>query len=227
MNNVLLILSGCGVFDGSEIHESVISLLHLDRHGAKVTIAAPDVNQMHVINHLNGEEMNETRNVRTESARIARGDVKNLATIKGADFDAIIMPGGFGAAKNLCTFATKGPDCEVNPEVERVLREAHDAGKPLGLICISPVIGAKVFKGSTVTIGTDKDTAGAIESMGTTHQDRPTEEICVDEDNRLVTTPAYMSAERIYQVYEGIGKLVDRVLEMARSAAREPVGAKN
>lgn len=219
MNNVLVILSGCGVYDGSEIHESVITLLHLDRHGAKVTFAAPDSGQMHVINHLTGEEMSETRNVRVESARIARGEVKDLSTIKGADFDAVIFPGGFGAAKNLCNFAVKGADCEVNPEVERVLREAHNAGKVIGLICISPAIGAKVFPGSTVTIGTDKDTASAIEQMGSKHQDRPTEEICIDEENRIVSTPAYMSAQRIHQVYDGIGKLVDKVLEMARKPA--------
>jgi enhancing lycopene biosynthesis protein 2 len=219
MNNVLVILSGCGVFDGSEIHESVITLLHLDRHGAKVTFAAPDVNQMHVVNHLTGDEMKETRNVRVESARIARGEVKNLAEVKGSNFDAVIFPGGFGAAKNLCNFAVKGAECEVNPEVERVLREAHDAAKVIGLICISPTIGAKVFPGSTVTIGTDTKTASAIESMGSKHQDRPTEEICVDEDNRIVSTPAYMSAQRVHQVYEGIGKLVDKVLELARKPA--------
>lgn len=219
MNNVLVILSGCGVYDGSEIQESVITLLHLDRHGAKVTFAAPDTNQMHVINHLTGEEMNETRNVRIEAARIARGEVKDISEIKVEEFDAVIFPGGFGAAKNLCNFAVKGADCEVNPDVERVLRDAHEAGKAIGLICISPAIGAKVFRGSTVTIGTDKGTASAIEQMGATHQDRPTEEICIDENNRIVSTPAYMSAERIYQVNDGIGKLVDKVMELAKRPA--------
>jgi len=219
MNNVLVVLSGCGVYDGSEIHESVIALLHLDRHGANVTFAAPDTSQMHVINHLTGEEMNETRNVRVESARIARGEVKDIATVKAAGFDAVIFPGGFGAAKNLCNFAVQGADCDVHPDVERVLREAHEAGKVIGLICISPTIGAKVFPGATVTIGTDQETASAIEQMGSKHQDRPTEEICVDEVHRIVSTPAYMSAQRIYQAYEGIGKLVDKVLELARKPA--------
>jgi enhancing lycopene biosynthesis protein 2 len=229
MANVLVILSGCGVFDGSEIHESVITLLHLDRHGAKVTFAAPDVPQMHVVNHLTGQPAKESRNVRVESARIARGNVEDLAKVRGADFDAIIFPGGFGAAKNLCSFATEGAACQVQPEVQRVLREAHDAGRPIGLICISPTIGAKVFPGSTVTIGTDQGTAEAIEKMGSHHQPRPTEEICVDEENRIVSTPAYMSAKRIHQVYEGIGKLVDQVLSMAKkspAAAREAVQAR-
>lgn len=225
-DNVLLILSGCGVYDGSEIHESVCTLLHLDRHGAKVTVAAPDVDQMHVINHHTGEPMNESRNVRVESARIARGPVGDLAEISGETFDAVILPGGFGAAKNLCNFATAGENCEVHPEVARVLREAHEAAKPIGLICIAPTIGARVFANSTVTIGTDPGTAAAIEKMGAKHQDRPTEEICVDETNRIVSTPAYMSAQRIHQVYEGIGKLVDKVLSLARhGGAARPTAA--
>lgn len=225
MANVLLVLSGCGVYDGSEIHETVAALLHLDRHGAKITFAAPDVQQMHVINHLTGEPMNDTRQVRVESARIARGHVENLATVNGANFDAVILPGGFGAAKNLCNFAVQGAHCEVNPEVARVLREAHAAGKPIGLICIAPTIGAKVLTGCTVTIGTDVGTAQAIEQMGSHHQPRPTEEICVDEANRIVSTPAYMSAGRIHQVYEGIGRLVDKVLMMAKHPARPKEGS--
>jgi enhancing lycopene biosynthesis protein 2 len=217
--NVLLVLSGCGVMDGSEIHESVVALLHLDRHNAKVTFAAPDVAQMHVVNHLTGKPTDESRNVRVEAARIARGNVLDIAKIQGDQFDAVILPGGFGAAKNLCNFATQGADCEVNPHVARVLREAHDAGKPVGLICISPALGAKVFTGCTVTIGTDASTASAIEKMGSRHQNRATNEVCVDEENRIVSTPAYMSAQRIGQVYDGIGKLVDRMVAMAAQPA--------
>lgn len=226
MTNVLVILSGCGVMDGSEIHESVITLLHLDRHGANITFAAPDVRQMHVVNHQTGEPTpDEQRNVRVEAARIARGPVMDLAEISGNSFDAVILPGGYGAAKNLCDFATKGADCSVQPEVERVLHEAHDAGKPIGLICVAPTIGARLFKGVKVTIGTDADTAAAIERMGATHESRPTEDITVDEEHRIVSTPAYMSAQRIHQAYEGIGKLVDRVLTMARQPHREAVSA--
>ena len=214
--------------DGSEIHESISTLLHLDRSGAKVTIAAPDIEQMHVVNHHTGRPAAaEKRNVRVESARIARGPVKDLAEIHGDEFDAVILPGGFGAAKNLCSFATQGADCEVNPEVARVLNEAHDAGKPIGLICISPAIGAKVFPGSTVTIGTDEKTAAAIQQMGSHHQNKATTEICVDEANRIVSTPAYMSAQRISQVYEGIGKLVDRVLQIAKQPAKAAAAARH
>jgi len=224
MTQVLVVLSGCGVFDGAEIHESVLTLLHLDRHNAEITIAAPDIQQAHVVNHQTSEEMaGETRSVRVEAARIARGPVMDLADVSGDAFDAVIFPGGFGAAKNLCNFATKGAACEVNPDVKRVLTEAHNAGKPIGLICISPAIGAKVFTGATVTIGTDESTANAIEQMGAKHEPKKTEEICVDEANRLVTTPAYMTAQRITEADAGIGKLVERVLTMA--AERTPAGA--
>lgn len=212
--NVLVILSGCGVFDGSEIHESVITLLHLDRHDAKINFASPDVDQMHVVNHHTGKPTTEKRNVRVESARIARGPVQDIAEVHGDRFDAVIFPGGFGAAKNLCSFATQGHECEVNPDVARVLREAHEAGRPIGLICISPTIGAKVFPGCTVTIGTDPGTADAIKKMGSHHLPRHTNEVCVDEAHRIVSTPAYMSAKRIGQVHEGIGRLVDQVMRM-------------
>jgi enhancing lycopene biosynthesis protein 2 len=222
MSKVLMILSGCGVLDGSEIHESVCALLHLDRHGATVTMAAPDDAQRQVIDHLTSQPTSEKRNMRIEAARIARGEITDLAEIKGDAFDAVVLPGGFGAAKNLCTFADDGADCRVHPQVERVLREAHDAGKVIGFICIAPTIGARLFQ-AKVTIGVDQGTASAIEQMGGEHKAHATEQICVDEDRRIVSTPAYMSAERIGQVYEGIGRLVDEVLAMA---GREVAAAK-
>ncbi len=215
MSKVLIILSGCGVFDGSEIHETVITMLHLDRHDATVTFAAPDRDQMHVVNHLTGEPTAEKRNIRIESARIARGQVEDLASIKGDQYDAVILPGGFGAAKNLCDFAVKGPDCTVDPDVARVLEEAHAAGRPIGLCCIAPTIGAKLFPGSTLTIGSDPATAGAIEAMGANHRETPTEGICEDAEAKIVTTPAYMTALRIGEVDAGIGALIDRVMALA------------
>lgn len=220
--NVLVILSGCGVMDGAEIHESVLTLLHLDKRGAKVTIAAPDVPQHHVINHQTGKEAKETRNVRVESARIARGPVKDLAEVSGDAFDAIILPGGFGAAKNLCTFAVAtggGENCQVNEDVARVLREAHDAGRPIGLLCISPVIGAKLFPGATLTIGTDSATAEKIQAMGARHENRRVDQICVDQSSRIVSTPAYMLATRLTELDGGIGKLVEAVLQLAAQPA--------
>mgnify|MGYP005839103935 CR=1 FL=1 len=212
-----VILSGCGVFDGSEIHEAVITLLALDRAGAEAICMAPNMQQMHVVNHLTGEvEPGATRNVLVEAARIARGRIRDLATVDPAELDAIILPGGFGAAKNLCDFAVNGPACTVHPEVARVVGGAHAAGKPIGAICIAPALVAKLLASEhpTVTIGTDKATSQALEGMGACHQDCPVEDVVVDEKNRVVTTPAYMLAESVAQAAAGIEKLVAEVLRL-------------
>ncbi len=219
MPKVGVVLSGCGVFDGAEIHESVITMLALDRSGADYQCMAPDVEQMHVVNHLTGQEAEgESRNVLVESARIARGEVVDMAGVTSNDVDAVIFPGGFGAAKNLCDFAVKGTDCDVHPEVLRLVREMHEAGKPIGVVCIAPAMMAKVMEdsGSSVdlTIGTDEETAAAIESMGASHVNCPVEEFVVDRENKIVSTPAYMSANRITEVEAGVTKLVDEVLKL-------------
>ncbi len=213
-----VLLSGCGVMDGSEIHEAVITLLALDRAGAKAVCMAPDVPQMHVINHLRNEPWgNQTRSVLEESARIARGAIKNLEDVKGAQLDALILPGGFGAAKNLCNYAVKGIDCEVHPEVARVIREVHEAGKPVGFICIAPVIAAKLLgkKKVHVTIGSDKGTAKDIESLGAVHEECPVRECRVDKALKVVSTPAYMLAGRVSEAADGIERLVKEVLALA------------
>jgi enhancing lycopene biosynthesis protein 2 len=225
MTKVGVCLSGCGVFDGSEIHEAVITLLALDRAGAEIQCMAPDTDQMHVIDHTSGAEMDETRNVLVESARIARGEIADIADVSASDLDALIFPGGFGAAKNLCDFAVKGAEAGAHPEVQRLLREMHAAQKPIGAICIAPALVAAAFKGTdvaaSVTIGTDAGTAAGIEAMGAAHQSCPVEEFRVDEANRLVTTPAYMLAGRISEAATGIERLVSEVLRLAQS----PVGA--
>ena len=216
MPKVGVVLSGCGVYDGTEIHEAVITLLALDRAGAEIIMMAPNIPQMHVVNHLTGEAAEgETRNVLVESARIARGNVKDMKDVKGDDLDALIFPGGFGAAKNLSNFATKGTGMQVDPEVDRLFKEMF-AKKPIGLICISPAIAAKSGgdKGVKLTIGTDKDTGAALETMGAQHIDKPVTDIVVDEENKIVTTPAYMLGPRISDVATGIEKLVDQVLKM-------------
>ena len=215
-----VILSGCGVYDGSEIHEAVITLLALDRAGAEAVCMAPDAAQLHVVNHLTGEvATGERRNILVEAARIARGKIRNISEITAADFDALILPGGFGAAKNLCDFAVKGADCGVHPEVARLLRETVRAKKPLGAICIAPAILARVLGedklSPQLTIGTDAGTAGALEQMGAKHQNCPVREFVVDKQNKLVTTPAYMLAGRIGEAADGIEKMVKVLLEMA------------
>ncbi|WP_192562797.1 isoprenoid biosynthesis glyoxalase ElbB [Pseudomonas gozinkensis] len=212
---VAVILSGCGVYDGAEIHESVITLLRLDQRGAQVQCFAPNIAQLHVINHLTGEEMPESRNVLVESARIARGDVKDLREADVEDFDALIVPGGFGAAKNLSNFAIEGAGCTVQPEVLALAEAFAEAGKPVGLICISPALAAKIYgPGVTCTIGNDADTAAAMNKMGATHEDCAVTDIIEDKARKLVTTPAYMLAQTISEAASGINKLVDRVLEL-------------
>jgi enhancing lycopene biosynthesis protein 2 len=210
-----VILSGCGVYDGAEIYESVITLLRLDQRGAQVQCFAPDIAQLHVINHLTGEEMPESRNVLVESARIARGEVKDIREANAEDFDALIVPGGFGSAKNLSNFAVQGTGCTVQPDVLALTEAFAEAGKPVGLICISPALAAKIYgPGVTCTIGNDAGTAAALNKMGATHQECAVNEIVEDKARKLVTTPAYMLAQSISEAASGINKLVDRVLEL-------------
>lgn len=216
MKKVAVILSGCGVYDGAEIHESVITLLRLSQRGAKVQCFAPNIAQHHVLNHLTGEEMAESRNVLVESARIARGEVKDVREAKVEDFDALIVPGGFGAAKNLSDFAFKGDQCEVQPDVLALAKAFAAAKKPVGLICIAPAMAARIYgAGVECTIGTDEGTAQALTRMGAKHIDCTVEDIVEDKAHKLVTTPAYMLAQSIAEAASGINKAVDRVLELA------------
>lgn len=213
-----VILSGCGVYDGSEIHEAVLTLLALDKRGAEMVICAPNVPQMHVVNHLTGEVAEgETRNVLVESARIARGDIRDIAEVKGEELDGLIIPGGFGAAKNLCDFAVKGPDCSVHPEVERLVREVHSQGKPVAAVCIAPALLARILgsESPALTIGNDAETAAALEKMGAKHLSCPVTDRVVDEEKKLITTPAYMLAQGIAEAAEGIDRTVATLLEMA------------
>ena len=214
-----VVLSGCGVYDGAEIHEAVVTLLAIAKTKANIICMAPDIAQLHVINHLKGEESaGETRNVLVESARIARGELKDIKDITAEEIDVLIFPGGFGAAKNLCDFAVKGKDCTVNLEVERLIKEMHAAKKPMGFICIAPVIAAKVLgeHGPTLTIGSDEATAAAIEAMGAKHVVRAVNEIAVCQVNKVVSTPAYMLGPGITDVASGIELLVLKVLELSK-----------
>lgn len=215
MKKIAVVLAGSGVYDGAEIHESVLTLLAIARHGAQYQCFAPDINQAHVINHLTGAEMPETRNVLTEAARIARGNIKSLAEYKASDFDALIFPGGFGVAKNLCSFAFDGVDCSVNSEVENAIRATIVAEKPLGALCISPVLIAKVLVDVEVTIGNEEGAANAIESFGGTHVQTTHGEIVYDPKYKLVTTPCYMLDATIDQIANGAENVVSKILELA------------
>ena len=217
MSKIAVVLAGCGVYDGAEVNEAVLTLLSLEQQGASYQCFAPDIEQMHVINHLTGEPVpGETRNVLVEAARIARGNVQDLAQLDVAQFDGLLVPGGFGAAKNLCNFAVAGADMVVQPDFLRIARAFHQAGKPIGLICIAPVMAAAICgQGSQCTIGNDADTAAAIEAMGGKHLACPVSEARVDTERKLVTTPAYMLAGGVAEAYSGISKCVAQVLALA------------
>lgn len=215
---VAVILSGCGFMDGAEIHEAVFTLLALDNAGAQVVCCAPAGNQAHVVDHLTGKPTDESRSILAESARIARGKVTDLAQIKAADFDAVFMPGGYGAAKNLCSYAFDGAEAKPHVEVARVLREFHAAAKPIGAVCIAPAVVASVFRGSGVkpvlTIGTDDASAGHIADMGSEHVSCQVKDFIVDKTNKIVSSPAYMLGKGPAEVYVGIEKAVRAVLEL-------------
>ncbi|MET0379277.1 MAG: isoprenoid biosynthesis glyoxalase ElbB [Spongiibacteraceae bacterium] len=211
--HVAVVLAGCGVYDGAEINEAVLVLLALEEAGATYQCFAPDIAQMHVINHLTGEPMNETRNVLVEAARIARGNIKNLAAARAEDYAALIVPGGFGAAKNLSDFAVKGAELTVQPDFLQFAQAFHKAGKPVGLICIAPAMAAKIFgAGVECTIGNDVETATAIAAMGGKHIACPVDKVVVDNRNKLVTTPAYMLAGKVSEAAAGIRACVRDVL---------------
>jgi enhancing lycopene biosynthesis protein 2 len=217
-----VLLSGCGVKDGAEIHEAVLTLAALDRADAEAVCMAPDRDQMDVIDHLTGKPSSERRNILTESARIARGRVKRLSEIDPHGLDGIVIPGGFGAAKNLCTFARDGADCTVDPEVAGLLRGMHKAGKPIAALCIAPVVLAALFGkelAPEVTIGTDAGTSKAITAMGARHKPAATTEVVVDGRNRMVTTPCYMSATRIREIEEGTENAVRALLALVKTPA--------
>lgn len=213
-----VLLSGCGVMDGSEIHEAVLTMLALDKAGAQIICLAPNKDQQDTVNHLTSSPMGERRNVLLESARIARGNIKDVRNTTANDLDAIIIPGGYGAAKNLCTFAKDGENCAVDTDVSRLLKEMHSRGKPIGALCIAPTIIAKLFGSDhkvELTIGTDKGTFTKLEKMGARHRNANVNEIIFDAKNKIVTSACYMLATRISQVAEGAEKVVQKILEIA------------
>ena len=217
-----VVLSGCGVMDGSEIHEAVLTLLAIDRSGAEAVCMAPDMDQADVINHLANQPMKEKRNVLVEAARIARGKIRDIKTVNSKELDALIFPGGYGAAKNLCNFASKGKDAAAHPDVIHLVNNMTQAKKPIGAICIAPAIIAAVYQGkkkTRLTIGNDAATARHLTEMGAEHQNCTVRDIVIDRENKIVTTPAYMLARRISEAAEGIEKLVKAMIELAKESS--------
>ena len=219
MKKVGVVLSGCGHQDGSEIHEAVFTLHALEKADAEAIIMVPDMDQFHVINHLNGnEELSESRNILVESARIARGKVIDVASVSGHQLDALIFPGGTGMAKNIFDYSMAGINCTVISDVQRLVVEILEADKPLGAICIAPVMIAKVLeylgRTGTVTGGFNVEINNDIKAMGINAVEVGAEEIVVDKENKIVTTPAYVDAKSMNESCTGIEKLVDKVLEL-------------
>lgn len=212
MKKFAVVLAGCGVYDGAEIQEAVLTLLAIDRNGASYQCFAPDIRQYHVIDHLSGKETGESRNVLTESARIARGNIKPLGVFYEKDYDALIFPGGFGCAKNLCTWAMEGDECKVNTEVEKVIQAMFEAKKPVGAMCIAPVILAKLFKGTNLTTGRDPASKGFIEKMGNRYTSATHGEVIIDKVRKLYTTPCYMLDASISQIALGTDNIVKAMI---------------
>lgn len=210
-----VVLAGCGVMDGAEIHEAVMTMYAIDKNGGSYRLFAPNVAQHHVVNHITGEEMKESRNVLTEAARIARGKISPMTDYRAADFDALIFPGGFGVAKNLCTYAFDGPDCHVDRVVEEAILATHRAGKPIGALCISPVLIARVLGDVTVTIGNDRGTAADIAKLGGKHENKRHGEVAVDSKNLIVTAPCYMLDATLSEIARDAEAVVKALMELA------------
>lgn len=226
MIKIGVLLSGCGVYDGAEIQESVFTLLAIDEIGAEAVCMAPDINHHHVINHITGEEMNESRNVLVEAARIARGEIKSIREIEPADIDALVIPGGFGSAKNLTDWAFKGPDGHILPEVKLLLVNLINIGKPIAALCVSPVVLAKALEGSGIspelTIGSDlekspyniKEFSDGLEKAGMKTVMKTVNEINIDLANRIVTAPCYMMDASIAEIRNNIRSAIEALRDL-------------
>ena len=224
MIEVGVVLSGCGVQDGSEIYEAVLTILALEKAGVKILAMAPDVQQAEVVNHYTGAETRmETRDVLSESARITRGKIQAINAVSEQSLDALILVGGYGAAKNLCTYANDGPTGKVNEELRELLVKMNKLGKPIGAMCIASVVVAMALRDTgehtILTVGSDEKVAADLEQMGAKHQNTRVDQICYDSTHNIVSTPAFMLAESAMQCETGINKLVDQVVSIARETS--------
>ncbi|MDR2039978.1 MAG: isoprenoid biosynthesis glyoxalase ElbB [Bacteroidales bacterium] len=214
MKKFAIVLSGCGVYDGAEIHEATMAMLAISKRGHQYQVFAPNIPQHHVVNHITGEEMPEKRNVLVESARIARGNIEDLTNFDASQYDILLFAGGFGAAKNLSDFAFKGDGYTVIQEVSKAIREMHNAGKPVGAMCVSPILIADVLKGVELTLGSPCGASDAAEKKGAIHHTTSHCEVTVDKKHKIATTPCYMLDANISQVAEGADNLVEELLKL-------------
>lgn len=221
-----VLLSGSGVYDGSEIQEAVLTLLAIEEIEAEAICISIDKPQHHVINHLNGEEMNDSRNMLIESARIARGNIKNINDVSPNDIDAMVIPGGFGAAKNFTSWAFNGSDGEILPEVKLLLVNLINIGKPIAALCVSPVVLAKALEGSTITptltIGTDKEPSpyditaftDGLQKTGMQTEMKSVREINIDVKNKIISAPCYMMEASIVDVRKNIRSAIEALRDL-------------
>lgn len=213
---IAVILSGCGVMDGSEIHEAITAMLAIQQQGGTYQCFAPEGEQTVAINHLTKQPMPEKRRILVESARIARGDILSLKSYNAADYDAMLFPGGMGAILNLCSFAEDGPNCKVHPDVERAVIDMHAAGKPIAALCIAPVLIARILHDVAITIGNDPETAMAIKAMGATHEITSAASVCIDRRNKILTTPCYMLDKTLKDVAVSTSNIVKDMMDMIK-----------
>jgi enhancing lycopene biosynthesis protein 2 len=224
--NIGVLLSGCGVYDGAEIQESILTLLAIEEIGATYTCISIDADQYHVVNHLTGEEMPEKRNMMVEAARIARGAVKEIKSIQPADIDALVIPGGFGSAKNFTTWAFDGPNGTIRDDVKLLLVNMINVGKPIVALCVSPVVLAKAFEGSSVklnlTIGSSAEDSPyeipmfevGLQATGAKTEEKTIREILVDRENKVITAPCYMMEASVLEIRNNIKQAIEALKEL-------------
>lgn len=224
-----VLLSGNGVYDGSEIHESVFTLLAIDENRGEAVCMAPNTEQHHVVNHITGDEMPEKRNVMVEAARIARGAISDLAEMSASNLDALVIPGGFGAAKNLTKWAFSGPDGEINADVKRIINDFVTAKKPIVALCMGPTVVAKALEDAGLkehlTVGTTEEASpyeidaisAGMEKAGAVAEMKTIREITIDTENKIISAPCYMMEASITDVRNNIKQAIDQLFEMLES----------
>ena len=214
MKKVAVILAGCGTRDGSEINETVTLLLALDQHNIEYQAFAPDENQYEVDNHVTGQCTMEKRNMMVEAARIVRGNILPITKFNANDYDALLFPGGTGTAKNIFTYAIDGIDFKVNKEVEKAIKDIHAQGKPIGAMCIAPLMVAKVLGNVNVTMGSGNcRQAKELPMIGCKHTETTHGGVAIDKENKVYSTPCFMLDATLKDVYQGAWNLVEAMIK--------------
>jgi enhancing lycopene biosynthesis protein 2 len=221
-----VLLSGCGVYDGAEIQETVFALLAIEELGAEAICLSVNKNQHHVVNHLTGEEMPESRNMLVEAARIARGAVHDISTFDNTQIDALVIPGGFGSAKNFTTWAFEGPNGSILPEIKELIQQCISDKKPIAALCVSPVIVGLALNQSdlqaTMTLGTDKEKSpyeinafsSGLSQTGVQVEMKTIREIALDEKLKIVSAPCYMMDASIVEIRTNIQQAMQALIQL-------------